>query len=373
MENIIFWGGYTTHIFELSVAMARKGYNVKVIRYTKGANEKRIERIPQATNKTVDIIECNDYNKALCICKKYDKETTLHVNGSIKLSDTPSHHALHFLLTQGYKVISLPQEGFQLQGIKGKLNYLKWLFYLNFTWRHNMTAWGVTGLNALHQFSLCGINQKKLFQFIYVTKQITDSKLDIINRGGKLSFIYVGAIDKRKNIIPIVKLLQKKYANYNYEFNIYGSWSLDYELKQLVSDDLHIFYHGKQPYDVVRAKMLVADYLILPSLYDGWGAVGNEGLQSGCKLIISKQSGCSVFPRVHKELGYEFNAHDIHSLQIVLDACFASGPLAVAEKERIIEWANDNISSNTIADYFEQIINYYFNGQIKPIAPWMKY
>lgn len=372
MENIIFWGGYTTHIFELSLAMAKKGYNVKVIRYTKGANEKRTERIPQTANNNVDIIICNEYDTALRICKEYDKETTLHVNSAIKKSDAPSHHALHYLLTQGYKVISLPQEGFQLHGIRGKLNYLKWLFYLNFTWRRNMTAWGLTGLNALQHFSRCGIDCKKTFQFLYVTKQVPDCQQHCV-WGGKLKFIYVGAIDRRKNIIPVVKFMQRKYSNRHYEFNIYGSWSLDHELRKLVSDNTHIFYHGKQPYDVVRAKMTDADYLVLPSLYDGWGAVGNEGLQSGCKLIISKQSGCSVFPHVHKELGYEFDAHDEHSLQIVLDACFAAGPLTFAEKEKIVEWADENISPNAIADYFEQIIDHYFNRQTKPIAPWMKY
>lgn len=40
MKNIIFWGGYTTHMFELIVSMIKLGYNVKVIRYTNCANEK---------------------------------------------------------------------------------------------------------------------------------------------------------------------------------------------------------------------------------------------------------------------------------------------------------------------------------------------
>lgn len=167
--------------------------------------------------------------------------------------------------------------------------------------------------------------------------------------------------------------MQKLYSKYDYEFNIYGSWSLDDELRQLVGNDKHIFYHGKQPYETVREQMMHADYLILPSLYDGYGAVGNEGLQSGCKLIISKQSGCSVFPRIHKELGYEFDARDEHSLQVVLNACFAAGPLTISRKRKIVEWANDNISPDAIADYFEQIIDHYFNRQTKPIAPWMKY
>lgn len=379
MKNIIFWGGYTTHMYELIISMIKLGYNVKVIRYTNSANEKRTERIPQYPNNNIaDIIECNDKNKALQICRQYDKRTTLHINGCIKVSKSPLFIALKYLLTNGYSVISIPQEGFQLQGIKGKLNYLKWCFYLNLTWRRNMTAWGVTGLNAYRQFRYCGIKKKKLFQFLYVTKQnnICQSYSSFFEGGEenkKLKFIYVGAIDKRKNIVPVVKLMQKLYSKYDYEFNIYGSWSLDDELRQLVGNDKHIFYHGKQPYETVREQMMHADYLILPSLYDGYGAVGNEGLQSGCKLIISKQSGCSVFPRIHKELGYEFDAHDEHSLQIVLDACFAAGPLTISRKRKIVEWANDNISPDAIADYFEQIIDHYFNGQTKPIAPWMKY
>lgn len=364
-------------MFELIVSMIKLGYSVKVIRYTNCANEKRTERIPQYPNNNMeDIIECNNINKALQICRQYDKRTTLHINSCIKVSKSPLFIALKFLLTNGYNVISIPQEGFQLHGIKGKLNYLKWCFYLNFTWRRNMTAWGVTGLNAYRQFRYCGIKKEKLFQFLYVTKP--NNICQSYSRYGeenkenkKLKFIYVGAIDKRKNIVPVVKLMQELYSKYDYEFNIYGSWSLDDELRQLVGNDKHIFYHGKQPYETVREQMMHADYLILPSLYAGYGAVGNEGLQSGCKLIISKQSGCSVFPRIHKELGYEFDARDEHSLQAVLDACFAAGPLTIAEKKKIVEWANDNISPNAVAGYFEQIINHYFNGQTKPIAPWL--
>ena len=130
MKNIIFWGGFTTHVFELTRALARKGYTVKVIRYTQGANEKRTERIPQYNDKNVEIIECNDRDKAIQICRQYERKTTLHINGSIKVSNAPSFTALKYLLKNGYRVISIPQEGFQLQGLKGKLNYLKWLVYL---------------------------------------------------------------------------------------------------------------------------------------------------------------------------------------------------------------------------------------------------
>lgn len=369
MKNIIFWGGFTTHVFELTQALARKGYTVKVIRYTQGANEKRTERIPQYNDKNVEIIECNDRDKAIQICRQYERKTTLHINGSIKVSNAPSFTALKYLLKNGYRVISIPQEGFQLQGLKGKLNYLKWLVYLNMTWRRNMTAWGLTGLNAERQFRHCGVKQEKLFQFLYITQQKTDNQI-IKNGGGKLRFIFVGAIDKRKNIIPFVRYMQKNFSEKDYIFNIYGSWDLDSELKALVADDTKIFYHGKQPYDTVRKEMQKADYLILSSLYDGWGAVGNEGLQSGCRLIISKQSGCSVFPHIHKDLGYVFDAKDFNTLNEIMNEIFAQGPLSDKEKKRIIKWADMNISPQSVADYFDKIINHFFNGADKPAAPW---
>lgn len=107
-------------MFELIVSMIKLGYNVKVIRYTNCANEKRTERIPQYPNNNMeDIIECNNINKALQICRQYDKRTTLHINSCIKVSKSPLFIALKYLLTNGYNVISIPQEGFQLQGIKG--------------------------------------------------------------------------------------------------------------------------------------------------------------------------------------------------------------------------------------------------------------
>ena len=62
----------------------------------------------------------------------------------------------------------------------------------------------------------------------------------------------------------------QNYSSQQFIFDIYGSWTLDKLLIKKISNSTNIHYHGKRDYKEVRNAMLNADYLILPSLYDGW-------------------------------------------------------------------------------------------------------
>ena len=67
------------------------------------------------------------------------------------------------------------------------------------------------------------VSPHKLFQFSYIT---FPTKLEVTKKNNIIRFIYVGAIDKRKNIIPFVEYMQN-YSSQQFIFDIYGSWTLD--------------------------------------------------------------------------------------------------------------------------------------------------
>lgn len=366
VKQMLIWGGYTTHIYSLACEMARKGYDVTVT--TDSQSGLRPERVPQYVDKSVKFLECKTDEDAIRICKAFDKESTLHINGAIKNEARPIHAAFRHLLKNGYHVISLPQEGFQLQGLRGKLNYLKWVMYMHCTYRRHMMAYGLTGLNAQRQFRQVGVPQEKLFQFIYVTQPPV--RLSPIPENKSLRLLYVGAIDERKNIIPLVRHLQQHYADRDYTMDIYGSWSLDAELSALVEGDRHIAYHGKQPLAEVKAAMQHADLLFLPSLYDGWGAVVSEALQCGCRVAVSRQSGSNILARLHPAYGDVFDACRLSTLDPILERTFRKGPQSAAEREGIIDWAERSLAPGIVADYLEAVLAHYFEGAALPQAPW---
>lgn len=195
--------------------------------------------------------------------------------------------------------------------------------------------------------------------------------MPMFTQNKQLRFIFVGAIDARKNIIPFTKYMMN-YGQQNFTLDIFGSWSLDSELRILVADVHNITFHGKKGYDEVRACMIGADYLVLPSLYDGWGAVANEGLQSGCRLLLSQQSGCSIFTNIHTELGFTFDAADLTSLDAPMEQIFKKGTLSPNEHKSIVTWDNEHISPKTTASYLDKQIKHYFSKSESPQCPWTK-
>lgn len=369
ITTIFFWGGYTTHCYELTKAMSVLGFKVYIISPTDTV--KRNERIPTETSSLVTSILCNnsldDIERVVNLCPKVE---TLHINTALKSLSCANHTALKYLLKHGYNVFSLPQESFQLHGLKGKFNALKWFFYLNCTYRRKIKAFGVTGYNAEGMFKRMQVPSSKLFQFLYVTSSV-DSSCILKSDSKSVKFIYVGAIDERKNIIPLVDYLMK-YPIQDFELSIYGSWTLDSVLNEKIRGIDNIKYYGKRDYAEVRQKMLEADYLILPSLYDGWGAVANEGLQAGCKLIVSKTCGSSIFPMISANLGYIFDAYKLSTLDGILIDVLNKGPLEQWERHGIQSWADQHIHSSVVARYLKEIINVYFSKGEKVQAPWIK-
>ena len=99
--------------------------------------------------------------------------------------------------------------------------------------------------------------------------------------------------------------------------------------------------------------------------------MGNEGLQAGCKLLLSEECGCSIFVKCHTNLGYLFTTKDKtnKSLKKAVDSIFDEN-LDKSQYENISKWAKSHISPNAVAEYLDLIIQHYFNNCPKPKAPW---
>lgn len=363
IKSIFLGGGVTTHCYELAKSISRYYEVWAIILPTK---QKREERIPSELSANVNLIKCENIDDIYKIISKRKTENSLHINSALKQGSL-NNKALKILCQKGYNVFSLPQESFQTQGLKGKINAIKWFLYLHFTYRRKIKGYGLTGLNAQRTFKRMLVSPHKLFQFSYIT---FPTKLEVTKKNNIIRFIYVGAIDKRKNIIPFVEYMQN-YSSQQFIFDIYGSWTLDKLLIKKISNSTNIYYHGKRNYKEVRNAMLNADYLILPSLYDGWGAVVNEGLQSGCKVLVSKDCGASIFPLIDSHLGYVFDGSKLSSLNGIMKQIFIEGPLSIENRQSIQKWANNKIHPDIIGDYLNHVIQYYFSSAPHAIAPWL--
>lgn len=108
---------------------------------------------------------------------------------------------------------------------------------------------------------------------------------------------------------------------------------------------------GTKPQPEVPTYMQQADIFILPSVYDGWGAVVNEALQAGCYVICSDAAGASDLLLQDERLGKVFRRGNVAQLADCMRWC--NEHIKVIRKDRSlrIQWADEHISGKAVARY----------------------
>jgi glycosyltransferase involved in cell wall biosynthesis len=128
-------------------------------------------------------------------------------------------------------------------------------------------------------------------------------------------------------------------------------------------------YWGKVPNQEVHKIIADSDVLILPSIYDGWGAVVNEALMCGTPVIASNNCGSSIL--LQSIRGRVFSIEK-DNLDEVLQGFLSVLPYDINKRKEIKNWALQNISGEAAAKYFDEIIaDVVGNTFQRPVVPWL--
>jgi len=262
-------------------------------------------------------------------------------------------------------------EPFNWTGIKGKLRFLKY-YYLRFRYQKVIDFVLAIGGTGRLYYEKVGFPKHKIYDWGYFTEPhsvIRQQSTDIDNdaKSARLSkILFVGSIDHNKNILPIVTICLRHQEKIE-SFKIVGKGVLGPELIKLVAGS-KIEYIGTVPNREIGTIMSESDLLILPSLYDGWGAVVNESLCVGTPILISDRCGSAVL--IENNRGSIFSV-DTKNFEKVFLSTINKLPYSEQERLNIIEWTTKNISGKSASSYFIAIIdNLYGNGK-KAMAPWL--
>lgn len=172
--------------------------------------------------------------------------------------------------------------------------------------------------------------------------------------------MYVGRLDTNKNILNTLKETDFSLIQC---FTIVGDGELYQEIKHLAMTNPKIKMFGRLSNKDSLKVMATHDFLILPSLYDGWGAVVNEALSTGTRVLCSDACGASILLD-GKARGESFTQKDkIAKMQ----KWYSGNALTLSERNEIIEWASRHISGKAAAEYFVKSIN----GK-SVTAPWIQ-
>lgn len=260
--------------------------------------------------------------------------------------------------------ISILVEPYDWNGFKGVLRRIKYYLLLKIYGTHinHIFATGHTGVQA---YLKAGFPEYKLHHWGYFTEYriIVDSNSTMTDiRPSKPSLLFVGRLDDNKNLMSVLNIY-KDVEQYIDTFDIIGRGSLEDVIRKKAKCFSNIKIHGLLSNSDVQQMMSTHDYLILPSKYDGWGAVVNEALSQGMRVLCSRACGSEILID-GKERGEVFH---LSELKETLIRWLKKGPISYITRTRIKKWANDKLSGTAAANYFVEIIE----GKDSK-APWIE-
>ena len=152
-------------------------------------------------------------------------------------------------------------------------------------------------------YSLTGSYLGKTFKWGYfpeVKAQNVEALMRLKGLKGKPSILWVGRLIEWKHPDASIRLAEKlKQKGYDFELNIIGNGAMEQQLQQMIHEkqlDDCVSMLGAMSPEKVRDYMEAADIFLFTSDFnEGWGAVLNEAMNSGCAVVASHAIGSVPF------------------------------------------------------------------------------
>jgi glycosyltransferase involved in cell wall biosynthesis len=357
-KNIFFWQNILSIHQSAFLRNLAEIHNVILVVETSITKERFQQGWTNPDFGKVSIIVSPDKKQ---INKLLEKKDAIHIFSGIRAFKLPSE--VFELAVKKKLFIGIFSEPFNWMGIKGKLRFIKYLI-LRIQYSNHIQFILTTGKRGRWCFESVGFKKSIIYEWAYFTETpiitIRENKHDIPK------ILFVGSIDKRKNILSLVSACKK--LNIIDQLRIVGTGPLEKDLSQAIKGT-KCEYLGRVSNKDVQKVIAESDVLILPSIYDGWGAVVNEALMCGIPVIASNRCGSSIL--LHGIRGCVFSIEK-NDLEKVLQKFIVNLPYNIDQREEIRNWALQNISGEVAAKYFIDIIKHVMHeSSQRLLAPWL--
>lgn len=217
-----------------------------------------------------------------------------------------------------------------------------------------------------------GFPPEKLFPFGYFVEPWSGETSDQTSMDQPFRFLFVGELVRQKGVDLLLRALAG-VTEFPWLLEIVGDGSDGERFRRLAIGlglDGKVRWLGNVPNREVRRLMAVSDCLVLPSRFDGWGAVVSEALSAGTPVVCSDACGSSELLRI-PAAGTVFRASSVQSLRRALFAQLSRGKVTSDLRASLSGWA-ESFSPRVAARYLMQIVEYVLAGGTgdRPGAPW---
>lgn len=147
----------------------------------------------------------------------------------------------------------------------------------------------------------------------------------LMNRKSKdASILWVARLIELKHpeaVLEVASYLKKR--KYSFKLNIIGNGEMEEEVRKYIIDNqltdvVHML--GSMPPEEVRTYMEKANIFLFTSDYrEGWGAVLNEAMSSGCAVVVSHAVGSAPYLVKHGKNGYIYSFGEQNELNTFVE------------------------------------------------------
>lgn len=224
---------------------------------------------------------------------------------------------------------------------------------------------------ATRDYALTGTFLNKAYKWGYFTEVIRYADIDNLLLSKKpASILWVGRFIEFKHPEAVLYIAKRlKEENYKFSVNMIGNGELTEEISNKINeynlnDCVHLLGSMK-PHEVRRYMEQSEVYLFTSDKREGWGAVLNESMNSGCAVVASHAIGSVPFLIKDKINGLIYKDGDLENLyanvKYILDN--QSVRLQIeknAYNTMVTEWCPENAAKK-----FLEVSNNLLNNQKK--------
>lgn len=229
-----------------------------------------------------------------------------------------------------------------LHKIRFHLQDRKYIPYINYIF--------AIGEEAVKYYSSIS-NSWKIFSFAYCTNsnQIITSKRI---KSDEIKFIFIGSLSWWKSVKSILSAISLLNDKNNISLTIIGEGKEKIKLQQYCNryqlNNVHFI--GTKSNKEIPSILQGHDILILPSIYDGWGAVVNEALMQGKYVLCSDKCGAKTLLKKSVN-GKVFKGGNYIELANYMLYCIDNITTIREQELQRKEWAENHIEGKVIAKY----------------------
>ncbi len=250
----------------------------------------------------------------------YEVNELLNSNDNFKhiFSGIDSYHPIYEYFKQivkHQKVYIIAESGIDI----GFKRYFRMFKYNLLAYRYDKVISKIYAIGDLgvSWYKSAGFSSDKIVKYQYTIDNYQN--LDLSNIGSLNNFYrltYIGQLIYRKGVDNLIYALSEvKYSNWN--LNIIGDGVLKSRLLKLIKDlnlsDKIKLIGVKKNQETLTFLERNTDMLILPSRFDGWGAVVNEALSRGVRVLTNDKCGASCMIK-DKNWGHVYSERSKNNL-----------------------------------------------------------